>query len=44
MATRWVGLGELVEEIRLAPERFTPWLRIYLDQHSERIFGSIMAE
>ena len=42
MATRWVGLGELVEEIREEPERFTPWLGIYLDRHAERIFGAMM--
>lgn len=44
MATRWVGLGELVREIVERPERFTPWLRIYLDRHAERIFGRMMAD
>ena len=44
MATRWVGLAELVEEIRGEPERFTPWLRIYLDLHAERIFGAMMVQ
>lgn len=43
MATRWIGLGDLAAEIRAAPERFTPWLRIYLEEHAERIFGLMMA-
>ena len=41
MATRWVGLGELADEIREAPERFTPWLRIYVGEHAVRIFGEL---
>lgn len=37
--TRWVGLDDLIAEVRQAPDRFTPWLRIYLDSHREMIFG-----
>lgn len=43
MATRWVALRDLVRESAARPERFTPWLRIYLDLHAERIFGTIVA-
>lgn len=43
MATRWVALADLTREIAARPERFTPWLRIYLDLHAERIFGAIVA-
>ncbi|KAF0675943.1 isopentenyl-diphosphate Delta-isomerase [Profundibacterium mesophilum] len=32
--TRWIGLDALRAEIAEAPERFTPWLRIYLDRHA----------
>lgn len=39
METRWIGLAELRAEIATAPERFTPWLRIYLAEHSGQIFG-----
>ena len=39
METRWVGLGELREEVGERPEAFTPWLRIYLAEHAERLFG-----
>lgn len=38
--TRWVGLAELTAETRKWPERFTPWLRIYLDEHQDSIFGT----
>ena len=41
MATRWIGIGELRGEIAARPEAFTPWLRIYLAEHSERLFGRV---
>lgn len=40
LATRWVTLDALQAELGQAPERFTPWLRIYLADHRETIFGS----
>ncbi|TPE49425.1 isopentenyl-diphosphate Delta-isomerase [Amaricoccus solimangrovi] len=40
MDWRWPTLAELVREIAEAPERFTPWLRLYLARHSETIFGA----
>jgi len=43
MDTRWVDIQTLRREVNDAPERFTPWLRIYLDQHAEAIFGSMVA-
>jgi isopentenyl-diphosphate delta-isomerase len=36
---RWITLGRLRNDIVSVPERFTPWLRIYLDRHAEGIFG-----
>ncbi|MCF1710024.1 isopentenyl-diphosphate delta-isomerase [Tabrizicola sp. J26] len=36
--TRWIDLEGLAREIADAPERFTPWLRIYLAEHRDRIF------
>lgn len=39
METRWLSMADLRTEIAETPERFTPWLRIYLDQHAEAIFG-----
>ncbi|MEL6607327.1 MAG: isopentenyl-diphosphate Delta-isomerase [Pseudomonadota bacterium] len=41
-ATRWVDLFDLKAECERWPERFTPWLRIYLAEHSERIFGALV--
>ena len=38
MATRWIDLAELASEIAARPRVFTPWLRIYLAEHAERIF------
>jgi isopentenyl-diphosphate Delta-isomerase len=40
-ATRWVDLYDLAAETRRWPERFTPWLRIYLSEHLDRIFGGL---
>lgn len=42
-ATRWVDLYDLAAECLRNPEQFTPWLRIYLDQHMGRIFAGLMA-
>lgn len=38
METRWARRGDLFQEIATAPESFTPWLRIYLEQHVNLIF------
>lgn len=38
-AVRWITFADLHDEIRDAPQKFTPWLKIYLDEHSESIFG-----
>lgn len=40
---RWIDLDALRAEIAADPGRFTPWLRIYLADHSARIFGSTAA-
>jgi len=38
MDTRWVDMAELARQTRATPEIFSPWLRIYLDQHADQIF------
>ena len=38
---RWIDLYDLAAEVARWPERFTPWLRIYLDEHKDRIFGAL---
>jgi len=39
MDTRWITLEDLRSEIAMTPAIFTPWLRIYMEQHSGLIFG-----
>lgn len=40
MDIRWMDMRVLSESVRNFPERFTPWLRIYLEEHSSRIFAT----
>lgn len=40
MEVAWIGLAELETEVARNPERFTPWLRIYLAEHRQSIFGA----
>ncbi len=39
MATGWMELDALTRDTAARPERYTPWLRIYLDQHRTMLFG-----
>ena len=39
MATRWIDLAALSTEVAHDPASFTPWLRIYLADHMDQIFG-----
>lgn len=41
MDTRWVRYGALRREVVNQPDRFTPWLRIYLDTYAPQIFGDL---
>lgn len=41
MDTIWRPLSGLVDEVMHAPEGFTPWLKIYLRQHSDLIFKDV---
>lgn len=38
-AVRWITRTDLEAEIAEAPERFTPWMRIYMADHAAAIFG-----
>ena len=40
MDYRWQNLTNLNNAIAEEPEIFTPWLKIYLSQHSKAIFGT----
>lgn len=37
--TDWINLQALVTVVEQFPDRFTPWLRIYLSEHLSSIFG-----
>ncbi len=39
METRWVSIYDLAAEAERWPDRFTPWLRIYLAEHMDAIFA-----
>ncbi|NEK24124.1 isopentenyl-diphosphate Delta-isomerase [Sulfitobacter sp. JBTF-M27] len=39
MDTRWITPEALAIEIAENPEKFTPWLRIYLKEHHKMILG-----
>ena len=40
MDTRWVDFYDLSAEVTRHPDRFTPWLNIYLREHADMIFGA----
>nr|WP_188129604.1 isopentenyl-diphosphate delta-isomerase [Roseivivax sediminis] len=40
METAWMPLDALTKDVAARPERYTPWLRIYLDEHARRIFSN----
>lgn len=39
MAYKWVGFYDLAAQVARTPDEFTPWLRIYLQDHETAIFG-----
>ena len=41
MAFDWVRFPDLLRQVETSPERFTPWLRIYLRDHGQTIFGAL---
>ncbi len=42
MAVKWVDLYDLAAQVARRPFEFTPWLRIYLAEHKDRIFGTLV--
>ncbi len=41
-AVEWVDLYDLAALVKRRPERYTPWLRIYLAEHLDRIFAGLV--
>jgi len=37
MEVRWIALNDLMQQVEERPEKFTPWLRIYVQQHLDLI-------
>ncbi|MEO0401318.1 MAG: isopentenyl-diphosphate delta-isomerase [Pseudomonadota bacterium] len=44
MAVEWVDYHDLMATVARHPDRFTPWLRIYLSEHADTIFGADLAQ
>jgi isopentenyl-diphosphate delta-isomerase len=44
MAVEWMDYHDLMALVRRQPARFTPWLRIYLTDHADTIFGADLAQ
>ena len=42
LQVEWIGIYDLAAEVARRPARFTPWLRIYMDEHKDRIFGTLV--
>lgn len=40
-AVEWVELSALSQAVAKTPEKFTPWLRIYLAEYMDRIFANL---
>ena len=40
--TKWIGFYDLCAQVERRPKQFTPWLRIYLSDHKDRLFASMM--
>ncbi len=42
-AVRWMDMADLRVDIARHPDCYTPWLKIYLDQHHQMIFGDAVS-
>lgn len=42
MATEWVDFHDLRARIKRRPGDYTPWLRIYMEEHADAIFGTLV--
>ena len=44
MDYKWMDYHDLMALVARHPSRFTPWVRIYLSEHSDVIFGAALAQ
>ncbi|MEM9433383.1 MAG: isopentenyl-diphosphate Delta-isomerase [Pseudomonadota bacterium] len=42
METRWISFYDLAADVTRRPQNYTAWLQIYLNEHTERIFGTLV--
>lgn len=42
MQVEWINLYDLAAEVARRPQRFTPWLQIYMQEHKKSIFGTLI--
>ena len=42
MQVEWISIYDLAAEIDRRPTRFTPWLKIYMQEHRDMIFGTMV--
>ncbi len=40
--TKWISFYDLAAEVKRRPELYTAWLQIYLNEHADRIFGTLV--
>ncbi len=43
-ATRWMSAGDLRADLNANPDRYTPWVRIYMDRHADMVLPSRLLE
>lgn len=43
MATRWISREALMTRLTSDPSAFTPWLHVYMKEHSDMIFAGVLA-
>lgn len=43
MDVHWIDYHVLQDEVSRAPEKFTPWLRIYIKEHASKIFDKFLS-
>lgn len=39
----WQPMADLLADLSARPERYTPWLKIYMEKHRQMIFGGVLA-
>ena len=41
-SVKWISISEVKVEMKLYPQKFTEWFKIYMKQHSENIFHKVL--